>query len=171
VNHKAYYKAGQSDQSDVQWISSVIINSDRIDPYRTSTSVPGQLCTDCNYQWSQTLAVICNSWLCQINYKNEVQWMQLQLFWSSSMELSTTRPHRQTITETDTFKRHLKSFLFTNSFSIDLLAHLDKLFKSTIQDTDCICMCIDVRQLGPELMLTMVTPCSVDDQWPLASWI
>jgi len=46
-------------------------------------------------------------------------------------------PHLRTITDTNTFKRHLKSFVYTKTFSV-LLALLDKLYSSAIQITDCI---------------------------------
>jgi len=47
-------------------------------------------------------------------------------------------PHLRTITNTNAFKWHLKSFLFIRVFLIVLLVLLDKLYNGTIQITDCI---------------------------------
>ena len=66
------------------------------------------------YQRFRVVRILVEEFLAELrqtNYKNEVRWTRLQLFWSCVTKLSTTSPSNHSI-----FKRHLKSFLFTDSF-------------------------------------------------------
>jgi len=60
------------------------------------------------------------------------------------MKLLPPHLRRPTITDTNYFKRHLKSFLFTES----LLGFLDKLYSGAMQITDCIVLYCIVLYAG-----------------------
>jgi len=64
--------------------------------------------------------------------------------WTSGMKLLPPHLRRPTITDTNYFKRHLKSFLFTES----LLGFLDKLYSGAMQITDCIVLYCIVLYAG-----------------------
>ena len=70
--------------------------------------------------------------------------------YSGSVAWNSLPPHLCTITDTNAFKRHLKSFLFTETFSHLVL--LDKLYSSAIQITDCIVL---YQRLSTCLVITV----------------
>ena len=105
------------------------------DPSRSSTAVPGWLCRLQLVNTSSTRHLRSSDTTDYLRHTTRTKFGERGFSYSGPATWNSLPPHLRIITDTNNFKRHLKSFLFTESF---LLALRGKLYCSAIQITDCI---------------------------------